>query len=325
MICFHRKIRRIFVLEKGISHESSESEMSSRIQQPVIVKYAQQQRCDVQPHTLSRCAIGYVVKGKKYIYYGDTRREVVKGDMFFLNTGTHYSEEIPEAGKSYEQIVFYYTPEALANILSTLSLNYKLEITNDHQCDKCRGETNIIYPTWPAIRNFFSTVNQYIKENVFVENETAEHLKITELVYLIISNPKCCIKSKLLANVDFSSESFERVILDSIFSDISVEGLALKCHQSITSFKKEFKKQFNDTPHRWFIRQRLMHARLLLISTNRPISEISRECKFQNISHFIKLFKKEYDTTPAAYRSKSIEEKQLAQKSSKEMLDKAMV
>ena len=73
--------------------------------------------------------------------------------------------------------------------------------------------------------------------------------------------------------------------------DISVEELAGKCNRSLTSFKKEFRKHFFEPPHKWFIRQRLMHSRLLLISTNKSISEIGNDCNFPNTSHFIKLFK----------------------------------
>lgn len=39
-----------------------------------------------------------------------------------------------------------------------------------------------------------------------------------------------------------------------------------------------------------------------LISTSKSISEIGNECTFPNTSHFIKLFKKEYQMTPATYR-----------------------
>ena len=41
-----------------------------------------------------------------------------------------------------------------------------------------------------------------------------------------------------------------------------------------------------------------------LISTNKSISEIGLACNFPNTSHFIKLFKKEYGMTPAAYRNR---------------------
>jgi AraC-like DNA-binding protein len=79
--------------------------------------------------------------------------------------------------------------------------------------------------------------------------------------------------------------------------------LAQKCNRSLTAFKKEFKKRFNEPPHQWCIHQRLAHARLLLVSSGKSVNQIGNECNFPNTSHFIKLFKKEYGTTPVAYRN----------------------
>lgn len=93
---------------------------------------------------------------------------------------------------------------------------------------------------------------------------------------------------------------------DHIFDDISIDELAALCNRSLTSFKKEFKRVFLMPPHQWFIRQRLMHARMLLISTSKSISQIGSECAFPNTSHFIKLFKKEYQMTPATYRHRHL-------------------
>lgn len=129
---------------------------------------------------------------------------------------------------------------------------------------------------------------------------------MTELIYLILAQKDCCLKSKILSNMDLMKENFEQTVQSYIFDDISVEELAGKCNRSLTSFKKEFRKHFFEPPHKWFIRQRLMHSRLLLISTSKSISEIGNECTFPNTSHFIKLFKKEYQMTPATYRHKHL-------------------
>ena len=127
---------------------------------------------------------------------------------------------------------------------------------------------------------------------------------MTELIYLIITQDKSCLKGKVLSNVDSSRGNFEQIIYSHIFTDISIEKLADKCNRSLTSFKKEFRRHFFMPPHRWFIKQRLMQSRLLLISTSKSISEIGIECTFPNTSHFIKLFKKEYAITPSVYRSR---------------------
>ena len=126
------------------------------------------------------------------------------------------------------------------------------------------------------------------------------------MIYLIASHEDCCIKSKLLSNVDAAKENFEQIVYDHIFKDISIEELSKLTNRSLTSFKKEFRRHFQMPPHKWYIRQRLMHSRLLLISTSKSISEIGNECTFPNTSHFIKLFKKEYQMTPATYRHKHL-------------------
>ena len=92
-----------------------------------------------------------------------------------------------------------------------------------------------------------------------------------------------------------------------MFKDVSIEQLSEICNRSLPSFKKEFKRHFEMPPHKWYIRQRLMHSRLLLISTTKSVSEIGHECAFPNTSHFIKLFKKEYAITPSAYRSRHLQ------------------
>lgn len=274
------------------------------LQQPVIAKYVQPYRNGIQSYNLTRHGIGYVLRGKKYIYDGDIRHEVNRGDIFFLNAGHHYIEDLPENGKPFEQIIFYYSPAQLARILSQLSLTYQMEIVNNHSCDNCREHSHVIYPASNNIRNFFSTTNQYIKDELFAHDETAENLKMTELIYLIVSQEDNCIKSKIMANADITKESFEQIIFAHIFDDIAINDLARLCNRSLTSFKKEFKKHYFEPPHRWFIKQRLMHARLLLISTNKSVSEIGIECAFPNTSHFIKLFKKTYSHTPAGYRNR---------------------
>ncbi len=280
---------------------------SSMSQQPLVVKYVQPQRNGIQAQVLSRNAIGFVVRGKKYFYNGDQRQEANKGDVFYLGKGCHYLEDVPEGNmKPFEQTIFYYNTEDLNKILNHLRVAYRLNVNNSHSCDNCRNQSYVVYPGWEVIKTFFASAGQYLREGFFEENPTAEALMLTELVYIILANEDCCLKSKILKDIDFVTAGFEQIIQKHIFDDIPIEELARECNQSLTSFKKEFKKHFYESPHKWFVRQRLMHSRLLLISTGKSVSEIGNECNFPNTSHFIKLFKKEYGTTPIGYRNEHL-------------------
>ena len=269
-----------------------------------IVKYVETNYAGIQLLHHSRCAVGYIVRGSKNIYYGDSRYTISRGEVFYLGVGNHYIEDLPEDGRSFEQIVVYYSPEQLQRILLNLNMNYSINITNSHSCDRCRRHNHVSLPATTTLRNLFNHVTSFLYEDNFIHDAAAENLKMTELIYTIVSMDECCLRSKILSNVDAAYGNFEQVIYSHIFRDISIEELASKSHRSLTSFKKEFKRHFSIPPHRWFIRQRLMQSRLLLISTSKSISEIGNECTFPNTSHFIKLFKKEYGMTPAIYRSR---------------------
>ena len=86
--------------------------------------------------------------------------------MFYLDIGTHYIEDIPDNGRSYEEVILFYSSQQLANILNNLNLIYQLTITNDHSCPECEKQTHVIAPADSALRNFFSSVNAGLRENL---------------------------------------------------------------------------------------------------------------------------------------------------------------
>lgn len=277
--------------------------------QPVIVKYVEAPNSGIESVSLSRYAIGYVLAGSKYIYYGDKRYTVSRGDIFYLAIGHHYVENIADENNQFEQIVFFYTPSELQRILSHLNVTYGVQITNSHTCDKCRRLSHVTMPATASMKSFFANCNTYLRNDFFNNDEVAENIKLTELIYMIMSLKDCCMKNKVLNNLDIESENFEQIVYDHIFKDVSIEELANVSNRSVTSFKKEFKRRFTVPPHKWYVRQRLTHSRMLLLSTTKSVSEIGNACAFANTSHFIKLFKKEYNITPASYRSEHLKRK----------------
>ncbi len=274
------------------------------VRQPIVVRTTESERSGIHSFDVTRCALGYVLSGRKYIYMGDTCREAGPGDIFFLGKGKHYIEEAPEGRKPFEQIIFFYSPQQLARIISQLSLDHRIDVRIRHSCEECYGRDHVIAPGWGALKHFFNATNQHLRDGLFARDQTAEMLKLTELIYHIVSQPECCLRTRVLGSTNSEKESFEKSAYDYVMSDITLEELAKRHNRSLTAFKKMFKNYFNDPPHRWVVRQRLMHSRLLLISTGKPVAQIGTECRFPNTSHFIKLFHKEFGMTPAAYRRK---------------------
>lgn len=267
-----------------------------------IVQVTEYSNSGIRPIALSRVAIGYVQAGTKYLYNNDRFYQVNKGDIFFLNPGFHYEERITDDSGRFSETIFYLTPSTLQQATCGLGLNFGLKFTSRHSCDRCIALNFSISKGDGSIQNFFASVEQSLRISFLRENEIFMQIKLNELIYLLLTGEDNCTKRKLLRAVDTTSGQFVNIVYENIFNDISIEQLAELTNRSLTSFKKEFKRIFNSSPHHWIIEQRLDRAKILLSVTSYTVSEIGVECGFSNISHFIKLFKQRHHHTPVAYR-----------------------
>ena len=267
-----------------------------------IVQLTESTNSGIRPITISRIAIGYIQSGTKYLYNNDRFYQINKGDIFLLNSGFHYEENIVSECGRFSEIIFYLPPATLQQITCGLGLNFGLKFASRHNCDKCLSLNFAMSKSDPALQNFFASVEQSLRASYLRENEIFKQIKLNELIYLILTGEDNCTKRKLLRAVDTTSGLFVNTIYENIFNDISIEKLAELTNRSLTSFKKEFRRIFHSSPHHWIIEQRLDRAKVLLAVTSYTVSEIGAECGFSNISHFIKLFKQRHHHTPVAYR-----------------------
>lgn len=271
---------------------------------PTIVRLADNTNNGIEAVTLSRYAIGYILRGSASVHNGDKCLRMSRGDVFYLGLGNHYIRRMSENGQSFEAIMIYYTADDLRRALTILSTSYDLTVSNAHTCDRCRTTGFISMPAWDDLRAAFESADATLTNKQRCERGyMAENMRIFEIFSEIAVSEDCCLKSKFLGTIDMAKENFERIVVDNIFKDMSIDQLAQLCNRSLTSFKKEFRRRFGMPPHKWIIRQRMQQARLWLISTEKSISEIGYESAFANTSHFIKLFKKEFGLTPAAFRT----------------------
>lgn len=153
-------------------------------------------------------------------------------------------------------------------------------------------------------------IQKYIEGLLFYfENPSLVHeeiliLKLKEIILLLSQTQDAYIVQVILSQL-FSpiTYTFRQVIEENIFSQISVGELAQKTNLSVSSFKREFKKLYNDSPANYIKTERLKRAaELLLISDNR-ITDIAFDCGFNDLANFTKSFHDKYGTTPSNYRT----------------------
>ncbi|MEE3420891.1 MAG: AraC family transcriptional regulator [Lachnospiraceae bacterium] len=68
---------------------------------------------------------------------------------------------------------------------------------------------------------------------------------------------------------------------------------------------REYSKAFGVSPLKDFNNTRMHEARNLLVSTDEQVQEIANQVGFENVTHFINLFKQVYNMTPGEFRRMS--------------------
>ncbi|GAB3277484.1 hypothetical protein GCM10027347_51490 [Larkinella harenae] len=90
----------------------------------------------------------------------------------------------------------------------------------------------------------------------------------------------------------------EEFMLRNYKFNVSVEKFAYLTGRSLSAFKRDFSRLFNQTPSRWLVQKRLQEAYFLLHEKHKKPSEIYLDLGFEAFSHFSFAFKNQFGLTP---------------------------
>ena len=98
----------------------------------------------------------------------------------------------------------------------------------------------------------------------------------------------------------------ERIEKD--FSEaVALERLAKLCSMSVSNFRREWKKIYGDSPLRYRDRIRLRSAKEYLSSGYYSVTEIAEKCGFEDVSYFVRFFRKHEGMTPGEWKKQMVE------------------
>jgi len=142
-------------------------------------------------------------------------------------------------------------------------------------------------------------------ENPSLVNDDILILKLKEIV-LLLSQTKNAGAIQVILSQLFSpaTYTFKQIIEAHLFLQVGIEELARKTNLSLSSFKREFTKLYNDSPANYIKTQRLEKAAELLLASDKRITDIAFDCGFNDLANFTKSFHDKYHIAPTNYRLK---------------------
>jgi len=151
--------------------------------------------------------------------------------------------------------------------------------------------------------------------NVFIAMETANPFKryilLLELLALLQQDSQQELLSSTLfthgSKLDFTVKKLDKVIehiYDNYTQALSAQDLAKLAHMSTNHFHRFFKKRTEKTLTEFINQLRIAKACKLLLSNQSPISTISDQCGFNNLSNFNRRFIQFKGVTPSRFRQR---------------------
>jgi AraC-like DNA-binding protein len=240
----------------------------------------------------------YILEGQ--INYNTPNQNVVlpQNDAVLLKCGNYFSQIRSTAtSQKHEIVIIHFHPEILKKIYKTdlpkvfqkpdfVDLNIDLStINNDFLIEKYI-ESLLFYFDNPTL----------ISEDLLV-------IKLKEIILLLCQTKNAPIIQQILSQL-FSptSYNFKQIIESNLFYHFSTEELAVMTNLSLSSFKREFKKNYDDSPASYIRNKRLEKSAELLRISEERITDIAFDCGFNDLATFSKLFHDKYNVSPSNYR-----------------------
>lgn len=234
----------------------------------------------------------YVGKGQLNIKYDQDLFTIATGEFALLRKCTQCSMFKTWSPEEKEAITFGFslTNKFIRKVIGHFDIP---KSSND------LGKRYLKIPSTGLLKGLIQSVIAYIDDEQELDPKIVEIKTYEALLALTKADPNLLSVFKEFSLSERAD--LEQLMHHNFRYDIPLEELAKQSGRSLSTFHREFKILFNDTPHNWIKKRRLQYAKNLMEAKNKKPSEVYLESGFKDLAHFSKSFKRLFSITPSAF------------------------
>jgi len=255
----------------------------------------------VPAHIHSAIEIIYIISGAYQVFADEEEYLLSDGDMILFRSNTIHRifKRTPEDGFYY---VFKISPELVSELaFQDNAVGYLLSLSvNNREAKKVWSKDECVANGLAdEMRKFANSDDRYC---VDIERK----LSVGKIICTILK------ETQDFSRFENDSENLTRSIYDVLIyinKHYSEELTAKECSEmaylSYSYFSRSFKTIVNMSFKDYLNLTRVNHAEKRLFSTDKTITQISRECGFNSVSYFIATYKRIKGKTPQSAREEN--------------------
>ena len=256
----------------------------------VLLKKKLDQSLEKRESYLSMHAVSMPIFGEQHIYTAEGQSIIVKtGEMVVLRRGLYSITDLVSKQKGFSSYLLFFDDVLLEEILRIYGVQNNLETINFFSL---QTPQYFLEDYWRSIE---SLCQQFSRQTIPIF-----HAKVLEFFgVLMAAMPDFLNNLTMLKNQEQRSL---RAFMEAHFDKaLEITDYAYLTGRSESTFRREFKLKFGLSPKKWIIQRRMELAIACIEKGITEVAELSLRVGYENVSHFIAAFKKQYNCTPGQY------------------------
>ncbi|TKG92027.1 AraC family transcriptional regulator [Puteibacter caeruleilacunae] len=237
---------------------------------------------------LSMNMFSFLQEGKKQVHFADTSVMVNNEQSLLIKKGNLLWTELLDKDNIYYCKLFFFSEGKLKRFLEK----------NVEKPKNSSAETPYFtLSNDDYISGFLSSLSS-IHRIAPIFKERALNLKFEEILFYLLSKYGRRFEEYLYSLIAGEKSSFQQIVESNVFSNLNLEEIAFLCNMSLSSFKRNFTKEFGESPGKWIKDQRLQRAKQILAEGEFKASDIYLDFGYSNLSNFSAAFKNKFGVNP---------------------------
>ncbi len=256
----------------------------------IFYKSLEEDLVDVEFYTKSPCVV-YIERGCEVITTADNKTYTLSEDTaVVLPAGVNLHSDFVRSTDSLKAYLLFFDDKMVNEYLAVQGDNTERTVGEVFVCD-LKGGT--------AFRLFFDSIKALHREQGACK--ALFDVKMLEFLHLLDMKSHGIVANLKVHSTPDSKRNIIRLMNKHAASKLSVSDLANLSGRSISSFNRDFKTVFDMPPKRWLTERRMEVAKELLEQSGSSVTDVAMQLGYENVSHFIKMFKEKHGVTPKKF------------------------
>ena len=243
---------------------------------------------------LNKNTFSFLQEGTKEVFFDNSTYAIDNSKFLLMKSGNCLmTEKLSNESQFYRSVLFFFSNEDILKFIRKFAIKTSTQKT--FHSTYCFEYTSFIKGFSQSLLDI-SKLSKSLQENIL-------KTKFEEIMLYLVELKGVDFLYALINNSDNKNQKFIQMIESNRLNKLTIKELSFLSNMSVSTFKREFEKNFHSSPSKWFQDKRLEHAAFVLKNSSKRSSDIFEEIGYENLSNFIQAFKLKFGVTPKQYQS----------------------